>query len=53
MAHADLDVSFLKRVRIGGYKMPHDLGFSKYVTLKPHEIRRVLDKGAQNNPTVA
>ncbi len=38
------------QVRIGGYRLPTDLGIGQFRELKVHEIRRVLDKGAQANP---
>ncbi|BDA41490.1 Putative ribosomal large subunit pseudouridine synthase [Coccomyxa sp. Obi] len=53
VAHAGLDVVALKRVRIGGYRLPRELGLGQIVSLKPHEVRRISDKGAQaNNPTI-
>lgn len=53
VAHAGLDVVALKRVRIGGYRLPRELGLGQIVSLKPHEIRRISDKGAQaNNSTI-
>ncbi|KAL0042624.1 hypothetical protein WJX79_005702 [Trebouxia sp. C0005] len=45
-----LEVTYLKRVRIGGYRLPTDLGIGQFRELKVHEVRRVLDKGAQANP---
>jgi len=38
------------QVRIGGYRLPTDLGIGQFRELKVHEVRRVLDKGAQANP---
>ena len=38
------------QVRIGGYRLPADLGIGQFRELKVHEVRRVLDKGAQANP---
>lgn len=38
------------QVRIGGYRLPTDLGIGQFKELKDHEVRRVLDKGAQANP---
>ncbi|KAK9846553.1 hypothetical protein WJX81_006483 [Elliptochloris bilobata] len=49
VAAAGLDVASLKRVRVGGYRLPRDLGVGQVRELKPHEVRRVLDLGAQNN----
>ncbi|EFN55320.1 hypothetical protein CHLNCDRAFT_23425 [Chlorella variabilis] len=44
--HAGLEVRTLRRVRIGGYRMPRDLAFGQFVELRPHEVRRVLNVGA-------
>lgn len=44
--NAGLDVKVLRRLRIGGYRMPRTLGFGEYLELKPYEVRRVLNKGA-------
>ena len=44
--HAGLDVRTLRRVRIGGYRLPRGLAFGQYVELAPNEVRRVLDRGA-------
>lgn len=49
VANAGLDVVALKRVRIGGYRLPRDLGIGQHVMLKPHEVRRIFDRGAQDN----
>lgn len=43
---AGMDVKVLRRVRIGGYRLPRSLGFGEFIELKPYEVRRVLDKGA-------
>lgn len=43
---AGLQVLQLRRVRIGGYRLPRTLKFGQFVELRPHEIRRVLNKGA-------
>ena len=43
---AGLQVRQLRRVRIGGYRLPKSLPFGQFVELRPHEIRRVLNKGA-------
>lgn len=40
-----LTVIGLKRVRIGGFRLPRSLGFGQFVPLKPNDIRRVLDRG--------
>ena len=44
--NAGMDVKQLRRVRMGGYRMPKYLKFGQYVELKPYEVRRVLNKGA-------
>lgn len=44
--HAGLEVKTLRRVRIGGYRLPRDLAFGSFVELRPNEVRRVLDLGA-------
>jgi hypothetical protein len=77
MEHAGLEVRTLKRVRIGGFRLPRTLGFGEvscsickslgfecislyvlwrlificfmllqYLELRPNEVRRVLDRGA-------
>ncbi len=47
IGNAGLEVVGLKRVRIGGYRMPRSLGFGQFVPLKLQDIRRVCDRGAQ------
>ena len=49
ISNAGLEVIGLKRVRIGGYRMPRSLGFGQFVALKQQETRRVCDRGAQYN----
>lgn len=44
--HAGLEVKSLRRTRIGGYRLPRDLPFGQFVELRPNEVRRVLDLGA-------
>lgn len=46
VANAGLDVRVLRRVRIGGYRLPRDLGFGAFRELRPHEVRRVINAGA-------
>lgn len=41
-----MEVRTLRRVRIGGYRLPGDLPFGAFVELRPNEVRRVLDVGA-------
>ena len=48
MENAGLDVKTLRRVRIGGYRLPRDLPFGQFVELRPNEVRRVLDTGADS-----
>jgi 16S rRNA U516 pseudouridylate synthase RsuA-like enzyme len=50
---AGLEVCALKRVRIGGYRLPRDLGLGQHLQLKPHELRRIADRGAAaNDPAI-
>ena len=42
-------VKKLKRIRIGGLRMPSELPIGKYLTLKPHQVGYVLDKGLMFN----
>ena len=46
---AGVDVKKLKRIRVGGLRMPSELPIGKYMTLKPHQVAYVLDKGLMNN----
>ena len=48
VANVGLEVTFLKRVRIGGFRLPKDLSLGGMRPLKPNEVRRVLDRGAQS-----
>lgn len=48
LANVGLEVTFLKRVRVGGFRLPKDLSLGGTRPLKPNEVRRVLDKGAQS-----
>ena len=48
-ANAGVGVKKLKRVRVGGLRMPSELPLGKYMTLKPHQVGYVLDKGLANN----
>ncbi len=47
LGNVGLEVAFLKRVRIGGFTLPKDLSLGAFRPLKPNEVRRVLDRGAQ------
>ena len=48
-AAAGVSVKKLKRVRVGGLRMPSELPIGKYMTLKPHQVGYVLDRGLANN----
>ena len=50
MENAALEVSSLKRVRIGGFRLPKDLSIGEFQELKSHHVKRVIDRGAQDNP---
>jgi len=52
VAAAGADVVALKRVRVGGYRLPGDLGIGGVRELKPYEAARVTDKGLQSNSSV-
>jgi len=43
---AGMEVKLLKRVRVGGYRIPRTLGFGNFRELRPYEIRRVTNIGA-------
>ena len=47
-----LTVTGLKRVRIGGYRLPNDLAIGTFRELKLQSIKRVTDKGIELNPEV-
>ena len=46
---AGMEVKVLRRIRVGGYRIPRDLAFGRYVELKPHEVRRILNVGADRS----
>lgn len=46
---AGVDVKKLKRVRVGGLRMPSELPIGKYMSLQPHQVGYVLDRGLMNN----
>ncbi len=48
LGNVGLTVTFLKRVRIGGFRLSKDLALGTVKPLKPNEVRRTLDKGAQD-----
>eukprot|EP00890_Picochlorum_soloecismus_P005259 jgi/Picsp_1/5734/NSC_03093-R1_protein len=43
---AGMEVKLLKRVRVGGYRIPRNLGFGQFKELRSYEIRRVTNIGA-------
>lgn len=43
---AGMEVRQLRRVRVGGFRLPRELKFGQFVELRPHEVRRVLNIGA-------
>jgi len=47
VAFAGLEVRNLKRIRVGGYRLPPDLKVGDIRALKPWEIRRVSNLGQQ------
>jgi len=50
MKHAEVEVKALKRTRVGGLRIA-GMSIGQVLELKPHEVRRVLDKGLMNNLT--
>ncbi len=48
MEHVGATVTQLRRVRMGGYRIPKDLKVGEFRALKPHEVRRAANKGAQD-----
>ena len=52
-ASVGVDVKKLKRVRVGGLRMPSELPIGKYMVLKPHQVGYVLDKGLMFNEKAA
>ncbi|EFJ46367.1 hypothetical protein VOLCADRAFT_93239 [Volvox carteri f. nagariensis] len=44
---AGLELTSLKRVRIGGFRLPRDLGIGGFRELKPSDLRTVTDLAAQ------
>lgn len=45
-----LTVTGLKRVRVGGYRLPSDLAIGECRELRPQSVKRVTDKGVELNP---
>lgn len=50
MENVGLTVTGLKRVRIGGYRLPRDLANGEFRELKLQSIKRVTDRGVELNP---
>lgn len=48
--NARLEVRSLKRVRIGGFRLPSDLAIGEFRELKSYAIRRVTDRSVELNP---
>lgn len=46
---ASMEVRVLRRVRIGGYRIPRDLPFGEFKELRPHEVRRITNVGADRS----
>ena len=46
------DVETLKRVRVGGLRLPPTLGIGEVKQLKEYEVKRAADVGLQSNPDV-
>lgn len=53
VATAGLELLSLKRVRIGGFRLPKDLGFGGYRELGPSEVRAVTDLRVQELQSVS
>ena len=49
VSNAGLEVTTLRRLRVGGYRMPRNLGIGEFRELKPLETRRILDVGADRS----
>ena len=47
--HAGLECLQLRRIRIGGLRLPDKLTPGKYRELKSHELKLVFDRGASHN----
>ena len=41
---AGLEVVGLKRVRVGGFRIPKDLGLGEFRELKPYHVKQVSDR---------
>lgn len=50
LENVGLTVTGLKRVRIGGYRLPQDLAIGEVRELKNQVIKRVTDKSVELNP---
>lgn len=49
MENAGMVVNGLKRVRIGGFRLPSDLSIGEFRELKPYIAKRVVDKSVEMN----
>eukprot|EP00245_Coleochaete_scutata_P001037 TRINITY_DN1125_c0_g1_i1.p1 TRINITY_DN1125_c0_g1~~TRINITY_DN1125_c0_g1_i1.p1 ORF type:complete len:414 (+),score=54.66 TRINITY_DN1125_c0_g1_i1:30-1271(+) len=47
--NSGLEVVALKRVQIGGFRMPRTLASGKYIHLSPSQIDKIFDRSLQNN----
>jgi 16S rRNA U516 pseudouridylate synthase RsuA-like enzyme len=47
---AGLEITGLKRVRVGGYRLPGDLAVGHFREMRPFSVKLVIDKGAELNP---
>ena len=50
LENVGLTVTGLKRVRIGGYRLPQDLAIGEVRELKHQVVKRVTDKSVELNP---
>lgn len=50
MENAGMTVNGLKRVRIGGFRLPRDLSIGEFRELKPYVAKRVIDRSVEMNP---
>ena len=50
---AGLTVAYLKRTRIGGFRLPRELGLGQTQALDSAEVRRTLDRGADAGTSVS
>ncbi len=50
LENVGLTVTGLKRVRIGGYRLPQDMAIGEYREIKHQLVKRVIDKSVELNP---